>query len=217
MTPHPTLRESGDTHLLRVPGLETPIELPLVRIPAGTKHLRIASLNLVGQTRLNRELGRLLAGRIAAAVPDLTGVVLVTVVEKALQLAQVVADELNIAEMAVAYNRVKPHMEADLRPVVGVGSDSVTSGAKFLALYERDIELLTRAEKGVIIVEDVVSTGATLLGLTDLLQAAMDLRSLPLPPCLGVFCVASEGTPKFALPGPLTALATLPPPVVLAP
>jgi hypothetical protein len=58
-----------------------------------------------------------------------------TVVEKALQLAQVVASELGMADMAVAYNRVVPHMEASGRPVIQVGADSITSGVKYLALY----------------------------------------------------------------------------------
>ena len=90
-------------------------------------------------------------------------------VEKALQLAQVVASVLGMSDMAVAYNRVKPHMEATGRPVIQVGADSITSGGKFLALYERDINLLARrAPRGVILVDDVVTTGGTIQGLVDL-------------------------------------------------
>ena len=73
--------------------------------------------------------------------------------------------------MAVAYNRVKPHMEPSGRPVIQVGADSITSGVKYLALYERDINLLTaRASGGVILIDDVVTTGGTVLGLVDLLD-----------------------------------------------
>ena len=35
-----------------------------------------------------------------------------------------------MTDMAVAYNRVKPHMEASGRPVIQIGSDSITSGVK---------------------------------------------------------------------------------------
>ena len=109
--------------------------------------------------------------------PIWKGLCFITVVEKALQLAQVVASELGVRDMAVAYNRVKPHMETSRRPVIQVGADSVTSGIKFLALYERDINLLvTRATRGVIIIDDVVTTGGTISGLLDLLDQMAQLK-----------------------------------------
>ncbi len=56
--------ESGEKFRLSVKGLEYDIELPIVRIPSNGRVLKIASLNLVGQTRLNTDLGRLLAEKI---------------------------------------------------------------------------------------------------------------------------------------------------------
>lgn len=206
-------RESGEKHRLDVPGLNYPVDLPLVRVPGpGGRMLRIASLNLVGQVRLNADLGRLLAGRIRADHPDLAGLAVLTVVEKALQLAQMVCVELDLPACAVAYNRVKPHMEPDRRPVVQVGADSITSGGKFLALYERDLSLLAAA-RGLIVVDDVVSTGGTLLGLLDLVETAARRQGFAPPPVLGVYCAAQEGERHPLLPVPVCALATLPKPV----
>ncbi|MCA1945487.1 MAG: adenine phosphoribosyltransferase [Desulfovibrio sp.] len=208
-------RETGDKYRLEIPGLPYAVELPLVVVGgcgcAGG--VRIASLNLVGQIRLNQDLGRLLARRIQEKVGTLEGVVFVCVVEKALQLAQTTAEALGVEEMAVAYNRVKPHMEAGVRPVIQMAVESVTSGGKFLAMYERDMRLLATATRGLVIIDDVVSSGGTLLGLCDLLEEVMRQLEQPMPPVLGVFCAATEGVPAVTLPAPIHALATLPAPV----
>jgi adenine phosphoribosyltransferase len=204
--------ESGEKFVLNVPGLDEPIALPYVVLAADTGPVRIASLNLVGQIRLNSALGGLLAAAIREQIGDLTGVVVLTVVEKALQLTQVAAAHLQIDAVAVAYNRIKPHMEAQRRPVMQVGSDSITSGGKFLALYERDLNLLLHAKRGVIVIDDVVSTGGTILGLTDLIDAAARFQNLSPPPILGIFCVAQEGADHPLLPAPLFSLTQLPPP-----
>lgn len=205
--------ESGEKFLLKVNGLDYNIELPYVRISSGDKKLKIASLNLVGQTRLNNDLGLLLAEKIRTTIPDLSKVALLTVVEKALQVTQVAAQALGIEAVAVAYNRVKPHMEPDHRPVIQIGSDSITSGSKFLALYERDMELLARAE-AVILIDDVVSTGGTFLGLIDLLDEVTRQKQLEPLPVTGIFCVAIEGESPPQLSAPVHWLANLPAPEI---
>jgi len=207
--------ESGPKHVLQVPGLGYGIPLPLVELQSNGRRLRIASLNLVGRTRLNHDLGLLLAARIRQRIGDLSGVVLLTAVEKALQLTQVTAHALGVATVAVAYNREKPHMEPGRRPLVQIGSGSITSGEKTLVMYERDINLLQGANRGIVIIDDVVSTGETVRGLVHLVTMAtgQNRQSAPLP-LLGIFCVACEGrSPR--LQAPLCSLARLPEPEVL--
>ncbi len=207
-------RESGDKHRFSVAGLGYDIEIPFVTLNATNGPIRIASLNLVGQTRLNADLGRLLAKKVRSVFESMDGRVILTVVEKALQLAQVLAMELDIDSVAVAYNRLKPHMEADRRPVVQVGTDSITSGSKFLAVYERDLNLLMECS-GVLLLDDVVSSGGTILGLAELLEEVALRRGGTVPKIEGIFCVAQEGDKHPLLPAPLYSLTTLPKPVCL--
>lgn len=203
--------ESGEKYRMKVDGLGYDIELPFVLVPGRDASLRIASFNLVGQIKLNRDLGRLLAEKIRTSVPDFKKVVILTAVEKALQLTQVVADELGVDAVAVAYNRIKPHMEVERRPVIQVGADSITSGGKFLAVYERDMQLLTSAKHGFIIIDDVVSTGGTIMGLYEILEEAVAHGGGDVPALHGIFCAAEEGGSAL-LPAPVHSLADLPAP-----
>ncbi|MBT8346936.1 MAG: hypothetical protein KJO28_11625 [Desulfofustis sp.] len=205
-------KESGEKYRLRVDGLGYDVEIPYVLVPASEGDIRIASFNLIGQTRLNADLGRLLAEKIRGAVADYQSVVVLTAVEKALQLTQVVSSELGIEAVAVAYNRIKPHMEVERRPVIQVGADSITSGDKFLALYERDMELLASARNGYIIIDDVVSTGGTVLGLYEILEEAAARIGIGVPTVHGIFCAATEGASGVRLPAPVHSLAQLPVP-----
>ena len=211
--------ETGESCQLEIPGLAYPLILPWVWLLGEERDTRIASLNLMGKIKWNLDLGKLIAQRIQTTLPDLEGICFITAVEKALQLAQVVASELGARDMAIAYNRVKPHMETSRRPVIQVGTDSVTSGIKFLALYERDINLLvTRATRGVIILDDVVTTGGTISGLVDLLDQMAQLKVLRRPiPVHGIFCVAEEGKRSRVFPAPVYSLARLSDPVLRRP
>ena len=211
--------ETGEPYRLEIPDLPYPIPLPRVWLLGEEQDIRIASLNLIGKIQWNQDLGKLMAHKIRRNIPNLEGLRFITVVEKALQLTQVVASELGVKDVAVAYNRVKPHMESSRRPVIQVGADSVTSGWKFLALYERDINLLTSDNtRGIIVIDDVVTTGGTILGLIDLLDQVTQLKRRKNPlPIHGTFCVAEEGTRTRVLPSPVYSLARLPAPEVRRP
>lgn len=88
-------RESGDKFSLQVEGLGYSVDLPWVWLPADPGLVRIASLDLVGQTRLNDDLGRLLAAKLAPLVAGKPRVGMLTAVEKGLQLAQVIDREIS--------------------------------------------------------------------------------------------------------------------------
>lgn len=205
-------KESGDKYLLRVQGLAYEVELPYVLVPAREGSLRIASFNLVGQTKLNHDLGVLLADKIRQTVKDIDSLVILTPVEKALQLTQVISMELGIDAVAVAYNRIKPHMEVERRPVIQVGAESITSGSKFLAVYERDMQLLISARSGYVIIDDVVSTGGTVMGLYEILEEAAAQAGLGAPVVHGIYCAAMEGNRGPLLPAEVHSLARLPEP-----
>ena len=159
----------------------------------------------------------MLADRIRTSIPDLENVAILTVVEKALRLTQVIAQELGIDAVAVAYNRIKPHMESQRRPIIQVGADSITSGGKFLALYERDLNLLANSSGGIIFIDDVVSTGGTVFALTQLVEEIARHKDMPAPPdILGIFCAAQEGTDHPLLPAPLYSLTNLPDPQIIS-
>lgn len=100
-------------------------------------------------------------------------------------------------------------MEPGRRPIIQVGADSITSGDKFLALYERAMNILAEATDGVILLDDVVSTGSTMLALQSLLEQTALVKALPTPPVLAMACVAVEGQSPLS---PLVSLTTLPAP-----
>ncbi|MBW1697307.1 MAG: adenine phosphoribosyltransferase [Deltaproteobacteria bacterium] len=193
--------ESGEKYIFDIPELGFKAELPYVLLPAEGGFIKIASLNLVGMIEWNRLFGHALARKIRETVVNLEGVVFFTAVEKALQLGQAVCQELGVPAMAIAYNRRKPHMEIEYghrRPYIQVGAGSVTSGDKYLVVYERDVNLLSGAKSGVVIIDDVVSTGGTIAALATILdevteRKSLDKRALKI---LGIYCVAKEGEMK---------------------
>jgi adenine phosphoribosyltransferase len=194
----PGALETGEKYLFEIPELGFRAELPYVLMPASGGSVKIASLNLVGTVEWNRLFGRALAQKIRQDIQSLDGVVFLTAVEKALQLSQVVCEELGVPLMAIAYNRRKPHMEIEhgrRRPFLQVGGGSVTSGDKYLVVYERDFNLLASAKKGVVIIDDVVSTGGTIAALATIVDEIAERHSgdKDVLKILGIYCVAREG------------------------
>ena len=193
--------EKGEKYIFEIPHLGFRAELPYVLLPAAGGLMKIASFNLVGMAEWNCIFGRAIAQKIRETLPDLDGVVVLTAVEKALQLTQVVCQELDLSIMAVAYNRKKPHMEIETgrrRPFIQVGGGSVTSGDKYLVIYERDFNLLSSAQRGIIIIDDVISTGGTIAAMATILDEITERKGLnkEVLKILGIFCVAREGEVK---------------------
>ena len=193
--------ESGEKYTFEIPELNFKSELPYVLLPSKGGFIKIASLNLVGMIEWNRLFGRSIAHKIRASVENLEGIVFFTAVEKALQVGQTVCQELDVPTIAIAYNRKKPHMEIEYgrkRPYIQVGAGSVTSGDKYLVVYERDVNLLSRAKSGVVIIDDVVSTGGTIAAMATILDEIADRKSLDKDALKirGIFCVAREGEIK---------------------
>ena len=134
--------------------------LPVIQI---TEDLSIAFFNLHGNSDLTEYCGKELAKRLSEVNPD----VLLTAESKGLQLTHVIARELNQPFYAVARKEKKLYMVDGLEHSIR----SITTGhEQHLYLSAHDAELLKG--KKVAIVDDVISTGGSLLGLEALVQKA---------------------------------------------
>ena len=217
--------ETGEKYTFEIPSLGFKEELPYVNVPTRGGYLKIASLNLVGMAAWNELFGEAIAEKVRSVFgDDAEQMTYLTAVEKSLQLAQVVSRKLGQSVIGVAYNRIKPHMEVKSsrrRPHIQVGGGSITSGDKFLVLYERDVNLLRAATNGVVIIDDVVSTGGTIAAMATLLDQVSERYELPGEALRirGIFCVAREGEIKLPLYRGLAervhALGSLPEPVFI--
>lgn len=133
--------------------------LPVLQLPSGVK---IAFLNLHGNTELTEHCGKELAKVIKNSE------VLITAESKGLQLTHVIARELGMHYYAVARKSKKLYMQDGVS--VSYGSSITTGKGQELFLSKHDVDLIKG--KKVCIVDDVVSTGASLQGLEALVAKA---------------------------------------------
>ena len=134
-------------------------ELPILPLPSG---INIAFLNLHGDSELTEHCAKLLAKQLADCE------VVITAESKGLQLAHCVARELGQRYYAVARKSKKLYMQDGIETTI---ESSITTGKEQkLYLSKHDVELIKG--KKVAIVDDVVSTGASLLGLEALVEKA---------------------------------------------
>ncbi len=130
-------------------------ELPIINVG----EVSIALLNLLGDTELTEEAAKELARRLDEKIE-----IIVTPEAKAIPLAHAMSVRTNIPYI-VARKTQKPYMVGAVKKTV----ISITTGKpQDLVLDGADIERIKG--KNIAIVDDVVSTGDTLRGLSELLS-----------------------------------------------
>ena len=134
-------------------------KLPILPLPSGIK---IAFFNLHGNTEMTEHCGK----ELAPLLSDCD--VLITAESKGLQLTHCVARELGHKYYAVARKSKKLYMQDGIETQI---LSSITTGKEQnLYLSKHDADLLKGKKVG--IVDDVVSTGASLAGLEKLVVEA---------------------------------------------
>ncbi len=134
-------------------------ELPVMPLPSG---ISIAFFNLHGDSALTEHCAKNLAPLLSDCE------VLITAESKGLQLTHCVARELGQRYYAVARKSKKLYMQDGIEITI---QSSITTGAEQkLYLSKHDVNLIKGKKVG--IVDDVVSTGASLLGLEELVTKA---------------------------------------------
>ncbi|MBC8098552.1 MAG: adenine phosphoribosyltransferase [Armatimonadetes bacterium] len=148
---------SDKRYPITIAGVER--ELPIFEVAPGVK---IAILNILGDTKLVTAASRALAELLRASQPD----VLVTPETKSIPLAHCISEELLIPYV-VLRKSYKPYMGNALHSE----TLSITTGTpQMLYLDEKDQVLV--AGKRVAIIDDVISTGSTLQGMRSIMDKA---------------------------------------------
>ena len=144
-----------DTYSVEVAG--TKRELPLFEVAPG---VRIAVLNILGDTELVASAAKALAVKVAERGPDC----IVTAETKSIPLAHAMA-----AEMGLPYVVLRKSYKSYMGDALQVETLSITTGApQTLYLDEKDRGIV--AGKDVALVDDVVTTGSTLEGMRLLMR-----------------------------------------------
>ena len=145
------------TYAVEIAGLKR--DLRLFQIAPG---LRIAILNILGDTELVQACAKALAAKLKAVEYDL----LVTAEAKSIPLAYALSVETK-KPYVVLRKAYKPYMGEAIQ----AETLSITTGQpQILILDEKDKELM-RGKK-VVILDDVISTGSTLQGMRMIMEKA---------------------------------------------
>ena len=134
-------------------------ELPILPLPSG---INIAFFNLHGDNELTEHCAKLLAKQLGDCD------VVLTAESKGLQLAHCVSRELGQRFYAVARKSKKLYMQDGIE--ISIDSSITTGKEQTFYLSKHDADLLKGKKVG--IVDDVVSTGASLQGLEELVKKA---------------------------------------------
>jgi adenine phosphoribosyltransferase len=151
------MTNSRETHPVEIAGLRR--ELPLFEVAPG---MRIAVLNILGDTEFVEACARALGERLAQEDYDL----LVTAEAKSIPLAHA---------LSVATRKPYVVLRKYYKPYMGVALSaetlSITTGMpQMLYLDEKDHDLLKG--KKVMLLDDVISTGSTLQGMRLVMEKA---------------------------------------------
>ncbi len=144
-------------HTVDIAGFEA--KMPILPLPSG---ISIAFFNLHGDSELTEHCAKELAKQLTDCD------VLLTAESKGLQLTHCVARELGHRYYAVARKSKKLYMQDGIE--LSIESSITTGKAQTFYLSRHDADLLIGKKVG--IVDDVVSTGASLKGLEQLVQKA---------------------------------------------
>ena len=134
-------------------------QLPVLPLPSG---ISIAFFNLHGDSELTEHSAKALAPKLADCD------VLITAESKGLQLTHCIARELGHRYYAVARKTKKLYMQDGIE--ITIQSSITTGKEQKLYLSKHDVDLIKGKKVG--IVDDVVSTGASLEGLEELVEKA---------------------------------------------
>ena len=144
-------------HTVDLQGFEA--QLPILPLPGG---ISIAFFNLHGDSTMTEHCGKKLAEKLGDCD------VLLTAESKGLQLTHCIARELGQRYYAVARKSKKLYMQDGIE--LAIDSTITTGKAQTFYLSKHDADLLNGKKVG--IVDDVVSTGASLKGLEMLVEKA---------------------------------------------
>lgn len=134
-------------------------ELPILPLPSG---IRICFFNLHGASEMTEHCGKSIAKHLSDCD------VLITAESKGLQLCHVTARELGHKFYAVARKSKKLYMQDGIN--IEYESSITTGEPQKLYLSKHDVDLIKGKKVG--IVDDVISTGASLKGLEALIEKA---------------------------------------------
>jgi len=144
-------------HTVQVAGLTR--ELPLFEVAPG---VTIAILNILGDVELVRASALALAGKLRASEYD----VLLTAEAKSIPLIHVLAEETGKPYVVLRKNYKTYMGEAISAETVSI----TTNASQTLYLDAKDLSLI--AGQRVVLVDDVVSTGSTQMGMRAVVEKA---------------------------------------------
>lgn len=134
-------------------------QLPVLNV---SHELAIAGFVMLGDVELTSACAKALAKKIPSNVD-----IILTAETKGIPLAADLAKELGMSHFIVARKSVKAYME---RPICVEDESITTKGKQMLCLMDSDIDRIKG--KNVLLLDDVISTGGSMLALTALTRKA---------------------------------------------